>query len=110
MNKSELKTGMWVEYRDGRIKMVALKTDYGDILCGGGTWNELSNYDENWNSKTMSILDIIKIFKPNSLGAFNAEPETKNIIWQRTEAKEITSEEAFSILKKHYGCEVKIKE
>lgn len=32
------------------------------------------------------------------------------IIWERKEAKEISSEEAFAILKQHYGCDVKIKE
>lgn len=32
------------------------------------------------------------------------------IIWERKEEKEISSEEAFKILKQHYGCDVKIKE
>lgn len=32
------------------------------------------------------------------------------IIWERKEEKEISSEEAFAILKQHYGCDVKIKE
>ena len=32
------------------------------------------------------------------------------IIWERKEEKEISSEEAFAILKQHFGCDVKIKE
>lgn len=95
--KSDLKDGMMVEdelgrkwvYLGGKLRKPGICKDCDtDEICKFG----YPDYERN--------------FTINELLAYGFS----KIIWERKEEKEISSEEAFAILKQHYGCDVKIKE
>jgi hypothetical protein len=111
MKKSDLKTGMWVERRNGEKTIVLLGTSKGDFLKSlkGGTHGHLERINEDLTSKTSKDLDIVKIWNQEYEYEYLKEEGLK-LIWERKDTKEISSTEAFEILKQHYGCEVKIKE
>ena len=67
MKRSELKTGMLLEDREGRIGIVMLGTSNGDVVVGDGKrenrmWKSLKSYREH---------DIVKVygFSSNMHGA-----------------------------------------
>lgn len=105
--KADLEDGMMVEQRDGS-RWIWL---YGalrrkSVWCSG-TKEDLTGESE--------ALDIVKIGYPeidSVKGHLEAilESDFSEILWERQEEKEISSEEAFAVLKEHYGCDVKIKE
>lgn len=94
---SDLKDGMMVEdelgrkwlYLGGKLRKPGICKDFNpDEICKIG----YPNYESN--------------FTINEILAYGFS----KILWERKEAKEISSEEAFEVLKQHYGCDVKIKE
>ena len=100
--KSDLKTGMWVENRNGILAMVLLGTKNGDIISGQ-TWCPLAEYRENLLRNDISIktdYDIVKVYQPKSnsdyLGYIDMNKEVFNtsrwiLLWDRNqELKEIT--------------------
>lgn len=105
--RDDLKDGMMCEMRNGRR-----------MLWMAGAMRDC----DNWYSGTQYDLtgeidrddDIVKVgyldFDNNKTikGALNSG--FKEVIWERKEEKEISSDEAFRVLKEHYGCDVKIKE
>lgn len=109
--KSDLKDGMMVVERNGYgyIWLYGAKRD--DCECFHDTRNDLTSIRGRKH-------DIIKVGYPkvDSYDLTGVErilcsvnSGFRQIIWEREE-KEISSEEAFAILKQHYGCDVKIKE
>ena len=107
MKKSELKTGMWVEYRNGKKVIVLLNTKGGDVLAGGGRWNTLDYYDENLNCSFSSKCDIISAYIHGcSADALTFEGAFK--IWQREEVIEMTLQEACKKLRELTGKPIKI--
>ena len=109
-DKSDLKTGMVVETKNGNKYMV-----YGDRLVRSNYFNKLSCYDNDLKNKDNEDYDIIRCFDINS-ACINCIEDILNIIggkkilWERKpEEKIISSDEALKILKEHYGCGVKIK-
>lgn len=95
--KADLKDGMMVEdnvgrkylYLGGKLRKSGICKDCdSDEICKIG----YPNYESNFTISELLIYGFSKI------------------IWERKEAKEISSEEAFAILKQHYGCDVKIRE
>lgn len=95
--KSDLKDGMMVEdaigrkwlYLGGKLRKPGVCKDCKpDDICRFG----YPDYERNFTINELLASGFSKI------------------IWERKEAKEISSEEAFAILKQHYGCDVKIKE
>lgn len=108
--KADLKTGMVVETKNGNKYMV-----YGDRLVRSNYFNKLSCYDNDLKNKNNEDYDIIRCFDINS-ACINCIEDIlnirggKKILWERKpEEKIISSDEAFKILKEHYGCDVKIK-
>ena len=77
---------------------------------------ELRNYDDRLNHYHNKEFDIVKCFNIDASFICRIEEIFKNtgddnILWQRVpEEKIISSDEAFKVLKEHYGCDVKIKE
>ena len=70
MKKSDLKTGMWIETRDGLKWIVLFGTDDGDVVVhadGRGGFNYLELYNEELLSvsRDSSEFDIVKIFQPH---------------------------------------------
>lgn len=105
--KDDLEDGMMIEQRDGS-RWIWL---YG-ALRRNSVWCSGTKEDLTGERKA---LDIVKIGYPeiDSLkGHLEAilESDFSEILWERTEEKEISSEEAFAVLKEHYGCDVKIRE
>lgn len=109
--KADLKDGMMVVERNGYgyIWLYGAKRD--DCECFHDTRNDLTSIRGRKH-------DIIKVGYPkvDSYDLTGVErilcsvnSGFTQIIWEREE-KEISSEEAFAILKQHYGCDVKIRE
>lgn len=105
----DLKDGMMCEMRSGKrmLWLAGAMRDYNE-WCSATEKNLLTGrygYDE---------FDIVKVGYPDFdsnktiKGALNSD--FKEVIWVRKEEKEISSDEAFRVLKEHYGCDVKIKE
>ncbi len=106
MKKSDLKTGMIVTTREGKERIVFLRTSHGDVFVNSTepVWSSLNNYDDDLISSCSQGLDIMKIETTNvfDFGSFNA---TREVLWKRPEPiKEMTMED----LEKHFGCKVKI--
>ncbi len=102
MRKSDLKTGMWVELRNGNSHIVLLDTpNEGDVLGGNG-WNRFSSYSRDLTNRSYKTLDIVKVFEVHPTDAFSGED--KKLIWEREETKEMTVAE----ISKKLGFDVKV--
>jgi hypothetical protein len=108
MKKSDLKTGMWVEYRNGEKRMVALNTKEGDVLIGIEYGRALlSGFNENLEHKFHNSMGIVAIYQANCYGDILKEEKAKKI-WERQEVIEMTLEEACKKLRDTMGKPVKI--
>lgn len=105
--RDDLKDGMMCEMRDG-TRMLWFKGAMRDcdFWCSG------TQYD--LTGVTKRDHDIVKVGYPDfdryQVISGVLKGDFKEIIWERKEEKEISSDEAFRILKEHYGCDVKIRE
>lgn len=107
--KNDLKIGMTVTTRGGEIFMV-----YGENLIDMNGFEPIRNYCTDLTySHSSRCFDIIEVHDVNK-HVSSLEDILENpgeLIWSRKpNEREISSEEAFKILKEHYGCDVKIKE
>lgn len=106
--KDDLKTGMRVTTRDGEIFTV-----YGERLLAIDGSESIYNYYmdlTHWNNSDFDIVEVHDINK-NVASFRDILDYPGKLIWSReSNEREISSEEAFKILKEHYGCDVKIKE
>lgn len=108
MTKSELKTGMVVRYRDGRLRMVLKDTEHHekDIIVGIDGWASLNEYDEDLTFPNNSDIDIMYVYNMGLIVSYTYLLNTDklndsyihgfgNLIWDRTETKttEMTIEE-----------------
>jgi len=110
-SKSDLKTGMRVETRDGTVYVILLGTENdGDVLVNK-SWMSLTDYDDNLivTSSYYSNLDISKVYKQSYLPVdlFNTEKHGP-LLWERIEPLKMTIREAQAELSKIKGREVKI--
>lgn len=105
--KDDLKDGMMCEMRNGR-RMLWMAGAMRDC----NTWHSRTQHD--LTGETSRDHDIIKVGYPDfdryQVISGVLKGDFKEIIWERKEEKEISSDEAFRVLKEHYGCDVKIKE
>lgn len=105
--KADLKDGMMCERADGK-KMLWIN----GAMRGSDRW--CSGIQNDLTVDMASVLDIVKVGYPDfdkyATISRALEGDFKEIIWERKKEKEISSEEAFAVLKEHYGCDVKIKE
>lgn len=105
--KDDLKTGMTVKTRCGDRLAV-----HGKCLLGEDESYYLYTFSSDLKCNFDKDLDILAINDINEevtcLGDILCYPG--KLIWSRPKEREISSEEAFKILKEHYGCDVKIKE
>lgn len=98
--KSDLKTGMVIEQRNGDKAMVLLGTANGDIVSGQ-TWYSLTSLKEDLtNQYSRGCYDIVKVYQPRSnldyLG-LDSIWDQYNVIWEREVPKskeQIAYEEA----------------
>lgn len=101
--KSDLKNRMVVEYRNGYRRMVV-----DDRLMGISGSGCLKNYNENLTIKVPDLssrdFDIIKVYNQISTIDEMRSVNSCNILWQRSEVKEVTMAE----VEEKFGCKVKI--
>lgn len=105
--RDDLKDGMMCEMRDGtRMLWFAGAMRSYDFWYSGTQYDLTGEIDRDDDIVKVGYLD----FDNNKTikGALNSD--FKEVIWERKEEKEISSDEAFRVLKEHYGCDVKIKE
>jgi len=102
MKKSDLENRMVVECRNGNKYMVV-----DDMLLSTDGYNYLSSYTSDLFIKTtlttefLSEYDIMKVYKQIDVFDFDI---ANNIIWERTEVKEVTMAD----VEKKFGCKIKI--
>lgn len=105
--KSDMKDGMLCETADGTR-----------MFWIDGNPRGISEYSpcikDDLTHSRYPIGDIVKVGYPD-FEKYNTIEQAlngdfKEVLWERKQEKEISSEEAFSVLKEHYGCDVKIKE
>lgn len=107
--REDLKDGMMCEMRNGKrmLWLAGAMRDYNE-------WCSATEKDLLTGKYGYDEFDIVKVGYPDFnnnktiKGALNSN--FKEVIWERKEEKEISSDEAFRVLKEHYGCDVKIKE
>ena len=101
MKKKDLKTGMIVETRSGKLGMVLLDTAEGDIIGGGThiaddtrTWMPLNSLNDDLTYPLRDDADIVKVYRPtlnNRYGSFDVNKTL--LVWQREETIELSFEE-----------------
>jgi Na+-transporting methylmalonyl-CoA/oxaloacetate decarboxylase beta subunit len=107
MTKSELKTGMWVEYSDGKRACVMLDSIKGDVITDGHTWIFLSQIMDDLSDDYGSC-HVVKVYSPMSFVDM-ISGESMKLIWEREpEPIEMTLEEACKKLRETVGKPVKI--
>lgn len=96
MKKSDLKTGMLVETRSGKVGLVMLGTSKGDCIVGSGnggdipdsqqTWFPLKFLNEDLTYPGLLDSDIVKVyeFPTNSEGA-SFKKDRRSLVWERTD-------------------------
>lgn len=90
MNKSDLKTGMWVENEKEEKGMVIFGTKDGDIISGKNLWSPLSEYDENLKGKNGNT-NIVKVYQPTAVCYyFNFDKYNSDLLWERQPEPEYT--------------------
>ena len=92
MNKSDLKTGMLVETRDGEIMRVLKNTSAGDVMVAlYGSWTDLNSFGDDFKHKQVSSVDIMKVFSTiyaNMLSSYTTSDY--KLLWERKENIEMT--------------------
>ena len=106
--KKDLKDGMVVEYRSGRMRLVI-----GNRLLGEYEYLSFESLDDDLLCPNDRDFDVVKVYKPgkevcNIYDLFRCNE--LELIWERKEPKEIPASEAMKILREKFGCEVKLVE
>lgn len=114
MKKSDLRSGMVVETRGGWRGLVVEFPDGLEAISNNCVLG-LDYYASDLKREVDSESDIVKVYNPGVISAGQLLPGNfhsymKSLIWERNDTKEISSEEAFRVLKEYYGCDVKIME
>lgn len=94
ITKSDLKTGMVVECRNGDKYMVLLDTPTSDILVCGDGWVRLQHYEDDLHVVGIEKFDIVAVYSPDEGWQMIYEYwDTQKCIWRRSEVKEVTLSE-----------------
>ena len=94
MEKKDLKSGMVVETRNGKLGLILLGSPNGDVIAGNGfdkgSWMTLNAFNSDLTNSVLSECDIIKVY----CGKYNKTLGTKDeCIWERVESVEVTLKE-----------------
>lgn len=107
MKKSDLKTGMFVKFRNCTTGIVNLNVAGGELVTVDRGTVSLDSFKEDLTHNFMQIYDIIKIYdcpKESVLKYGGRLPFAYELIWQRKEIKEMTVKE----IEKELGYKIKI--
>ena len=106
MKKSDLRTGMWVKWRNGKYGMFVEE----DILLKGGGNDHIQNYRDDLKNKNIAEHDIVEVWVSKTgrnYISFNAT--VHSLVWEREEIQYLTQSEAERILSETLGKKVEIK-
>ena len=113
MQKQDLKEGMLIVYRNGKLRKIHKEYDSDELLMSNPidcSWNTLNNYkDDLTESEEERLLDIIAVYAPTRHAKFfSFDLKDYELVWKLEEpALELTLEE----ISKKYGVKtVKIVE
>lgn len=107
--KADLETGMVVEYRDGRLRVV-----FGNRLLGKQAYYLLNEFEETLLEKgTNRNMDIMKVYRPRVEQLYDIEDFFEfarlELIWERQEEPEPEAEEmTLAEIEKELGRKIKI--
>ena len=109
MTKSELKTGMRVEYRDGTTGLVMLDTNQGSIICGK-CWARLNDYNEDLTTDyDCEESDIVAVYEQEYAYLMPTLENMGKLAWkEEPEVEEISADEAMRRLEQSSGKKIKI--
>ena len=104
--KADLKDGMIVEYRDGTRRIVI-----GNAFIGKDGFNYIDNYKCSLESYRIKEYDICKVYSFLFPYGFNSLFKDNNLklIWERTEVKNMTTEEMRKKLEELTGEKIEIE-
>jgi len=91
MEKSDLKTGMVAETRDGFRELIVLNFNgMGEnYTVNNGVFGNLDQMRRDLTSKVNREYDIMKVYSPDCpVSSFNLDPD--NLIWDRVENNGVT--------------------
>jgi hypothetical protein len=108
MKKSELKTGMLVEYANKNKRMVLLNSNEGDILISNDAWADLENYTETLECKDDAKRHIVAVYENYNPADILGNQNSRKIWERQPETIEMTLEEACKKLRETVGKPVKI--
>lgn len=99
--KDMLKTGMWVETKNGYQFMVLLGTESGDIFVNfSSDWLSMVNYSKELKHKLDGAWDVLRVYTRES-PARSLANRPYTILWQRPEPRKINKAEAEKLLSEH---------
>lgn len=103
MEKSDLRSGMLIERRDGKIGLVLMDTGQkrgcADVIASNGgcddtLWCPLSNFRNDLTNRFSERFDIIAVYSITSnMHAASFSKERRELLWQRIDVKEYTHAE-----------------
>lgn len=98
--KSDLKSGMRVKYRNGKVRVVI-----GEYLVGNDGWTYLNYYDNNLKETTGDIsLDIVVVYPKSKGGRFKTYiRDLGDPIWEEPKRVRLTIKD----IAKLAGCDSK---
>jgi len=104
MKKSDLKSGMVVEIRNGSLGLVLLNSSKGDIIGGCGRDDTIYNTFEGYTEDLTDVegdfeYDIMRVY--NSTGNFilgTIDILSLNLIWRRKEPQLIKDSEVDELI------------
>lgn len=104
--KSDLKSGMVVEYNDNYF---GKRLVIGGFLIGEDGYSDLGDYNENLKS-VVSDLEIVRVYKIKCMGKISSIMHDDNLelIWERKKLKKMTVEEMREKLEELIGEEIEI--
>ena len=108
MKKSDLKTGMLAESRNGRYYLI-LVIDGETVFANTTRKTSSDAYREDLTNKHDSSFDIMRVYGPHgkTIDELISTPTIyRNLIWQREEPKEMTIEE----IQDKLGYKIKVVE
>ena len=108
MKKGDLKLGMVVKTMNEERFLIA-EINEKRYLIGEEDAVSMEEYEEDM-SYPIPDYDIIEVYEQCERPMKDILNMLGELIWKREEVKEITAEEAFRVLREHYGCSVRVME
>lgn len=105
MTKSDLKTGMKVDFKNGCSGIILKDTVECDIISlGSGTFKELKHWNENLSHKYCKDLDVDSVWAGNCVNECLQSRQDWNLVTFTDIPRDVTLED----IEKKFGYKVKI--